>query len=232
MPTFGNLIPCAITGYGIPSSSLICIYTSTFTTTHLDNNHLSTNMASLRRPSLAIPKNEAPPIQSTARPPLPGDAIQKRDARKSKVGDKIKKRISMRYAGTEDYLSQGSVPPLPGQSGFLDSDPYQGITTGNDEGEDDIAGSSRFGQFASSEFQSRGFTDRGEEGIKRRGAADMTKDEEWDLEELGKDGFDVQAFVKRTMTGADAAEIKRFNAALQRAKQTNAKELQRNVFKQ
>jgi hypothetical protein len=52
-------------------------------------------MTSLRRPSAAMPGSRNVP-GSTIRPPLPGDAVKKRDARKSKVGEKIKKRLSMR----------------------------------------------------------------------------------------------------------------------------------------
>ena len=60
----------------------------------------------------------------------------------------------------------------------------------------------------------------------------MTHEEEWDMEELGKEGFDLQAFLRRSLTGADEEEKTRFKAALMRIKQANAKELQRNVFKQ
>lgn len=55
------------------------------------------NMASLRRPSVAFPPNK--PVQQSQRP-QPGLTIPKddgkRNARKSKVGDAIKKRMSMR----------------------------------------------------------------------------------------------------------------------------------------
>lgn len=100
----------------------------------------------------------------------------------------------------------------------------------------DDAGESKFGQFASTEFGQSGFgrspAVAGEESIRRRGAVDLAHEEEWDLEELGSDGFDVQGFLKRTLTGADSEEVKRFKAALQRYKQQNSRELQRNVFKQ
>lgn len=133
--------------------------------------------------------------------------------------------MSMRYAGTDDFLSS-APPPMPEQDLTADVDPYQGI--------EDEEGTSRFGQFASSDFQQSGFTmaGKGDEGIRRRGAADMTREEEWDMEELGKEGFDLQAFMRRSLTGADEEEKKRFTAALMRIKQSNAKELQRNVFKQ
>ena len=133
--------------------------------------------------------------------------------------------MSMRYAGTDDFLSS-APPPMPEQDLTADVDPYQGI--------EDEEGTSRFGQFASSDFQQSGFTmaGKGDEGIRRRGAADMTREEEWDMEELGKEGFDLQAFMRRSLTGADEEEKKRFKAALMRIKQSNAKELQRNVFKQ
>jgi hypothetical protein len=52
------------------------------------------------------------------------------------------------------------------------------------------------------------------------------------MDELSKEGADIHGFIKRNLTGADEEEVKRFKAALQRHKQQNAKELQRNVFKQ
>lgn len=42
----------------------------------------------------------------------------------------------------------------------------------------------------------------------------------------------MQSFIRRHLTGADADERKRFIAALQRFKQGNQREMQRNVFKQ
>ncbi|WVF65465.1 hypothetical protein IAT40_000193 [Kwoniella sp. CBS 6097] len=206
-------------------------------------------MASLRRPSAAIQRGQAHgPSHSGPRPPLPGDADKKKNARKSKVGDKIRKRMSMRYMGTEQ-LTPAVPPPLPGQGDFLDSDPYGGadFTPLPDDAE---TGETYFNQFGSPEFAQQGFGGSAsegapnragvgttgarlvaEEGIRRRGAADATREEEWDLEELGKEGFDLAGYMKRTLTGADEEEKQRFKAALMRAKQGNKRELQRNVFK-
>jgi hypothetical protein len=127
-------------------------------------------------------------------------------------------------------------PPMPGQpSAFLDSDPYTNSRSRQvDQDDDDEVGVSRFHQFASPEFAQGGFegADGQDEQIRRRGAADNSREEEWDLEELGADGFDMSDFVRRTLTGADDSEIKRFKAALMRQKDRNAKDMQRNVFKQ
>lgn len=127
-------------------------------------------------------------------------------------------------------------PPMPGQpSAFLNSDPY---TTGRSRpmsmDDDDETGTSRFHQFSSPEFAQSGFDnqDGQDEHIRRRGGADDTREEEWDLEELGKDQFDLNDFMRRTLTGADDQEVKRFKAALMRQKDRNAKDMQRNVFKQ
>jgi len=100
--------------------------------------------------------------------------------------------------------------------------------------EDDQPGASRFHQFSSPEFAQSGFdnTDGQDEQIRRRSGADATREEEWDLEELGKDQFDLNDFMRRTLTGADDQEIRRFKAALMRQKDRNAKDMQRNVFKQ
>lgn len=140
------------------------------------------------------------------------------------------------------------MPGLPGSS-FLDGDPYQGLAPQpiiREDDEDDLhnmgTAVSRFDQFSSPSFAHSAGTTRpdgkrvqgsgGDEAIRRRGAVDTTREEEWDFEELGKDGFDLAAYIKRTLTGADEVEKKRFRAALERYKQNNAKEMQRNVFKQ
>lgn len=94
--------------------------------------------------------------------------------------------------------------------------------------------------FGNTEFAQTGFegglgtgqTTVQDERIRRRGAADPTRDEEWDLTELEGETVDVQAFLRRTLTGADEDEVVRFKAALMRQKQANARELQRSVFKQ
>lgn len=164
------------------------------------------------------------------------------------MGDKIKKRMSMRYAGGDQVLA--AAAPLPGQpSAFLPSDPYQNVLpvhipgstiAEEDETVDDEAGESRFGMFGNTEFAKTGFggsfgggqTTVQDERIRRRGAADLTKDEEWDLTELDGETVDVNAFVRRALTGADEDEVTRFKAALMRYQQANARELQRSVFKQ
>jgi hypothetical protein len=127
-------------------------------------------------------------------------------------------------------------PPMPGQpSAFLNSDPYtSGRSRPISMDDEDEAGVSRFHQFASPEFAQGAFenNDGQDEQIRRRGGADDTKEEEWDLEELGKDQFDMNDYMRRTLTGADDQEVKRFTAALMRQKERNARDLQRNVFKQ
>lgn len=127
-------------------------------------------------------------------------------------------------------------PPMPGQpSAFLTADPYGGgrSRAALDIDDDEDLGASNFHQFASPDF-GRGTegTNGQEEAIRRRGASDMTREEEWDLEELGKEGFDMNDFMRRTLTGADSEEIKRLKAALMRQKGRNAMDQQRNVFKQ
>ena len=107
-----------------------------------------------------------------------------------------------------------------------------------DETIDDEVGESRFGMFGNTDFSQSGFgetagqTSVQEERIRRRGAADLTRDDEWDLTDLDGDTVDIDAFLRKTLAGADDDEITRFKAALMRQKQANAKELQRHVFKQ
>ncbi|KAL7421281.1 exocyst complex component exo84 [Cryptotrichosporon argae] len=195
-------------------------------------------MASLRRPSQAVNATR-PPQQSGPRPPLPSDAVdQRRDARKSRVGEKIKKRLSMRYFG-QDALPE----PAHAVAGadFLAADPY---SLPEPAYMDDEAGASRFGQFGSPDFATSAFGkgeradsvpagggSPAEEQIRRRGAADMTREEEWSFDALGQDGVDVATFVRQQLAGADEEEVRRFQAALQRQKQNTQRELQRNVFK-
>jgi hypothetical protein len=123
---------------------------------------------------------------------------------------------------------------MPGQtSAFLNTDPYT-RSRQEDLDDEDESGTSRFHQFASPEFDKGGFegTDGHDEQIRRRGGADDSRQEEWDLEELGKEQFDLADYMRRTLTGADDQEIKRFKAALMRQKERNARDMQRNVFKQ
>lgn len=123
-------------------------------------------------------------------------------------------------------------PPMPGQpSAFLTTGGYGAGRSRLDADDDEDTGANNFHQYASPDF-GRGAADGQEEAIGRRGGADATRDEEWDLEELGKEGFDVNDFMRRTLAGADSEEVKRLKAALMRQKDTNAKDQQRNVFKQ
>lgn len=52
-----------------------------------------------------------------------------------------------------------------------------------------------------------------------------TYEDEWDFSELNKDGVDIQAFIRKNLSGADEEEKARFIAALQKQKQSNAKEV-------
>ncbi|WVQ74291.1 hypothetical protein IAR50_003888 [Cryptococcus sp. DSM 104548] len=204
-------------------------------------------MASLRRPSAAPPRgSNSGPIQSGPRPSLPSDPGNQKHKRRSKVGDKIKKRLSMRYTDNQSF---SIAPPMPSQPNYLDSDPYGGMEElPPDDGDGPGAGigATMFGEYGSPEFSDSAFTqplrvdadrssDRQEhfadEGIRRRGATDATQTEEWDLTQLGDEKLDLQAYVKKVLTGADQEEKKRLKAALLRERQGNQKELQRLVFK-
>ncbi|KIR34166.1 exocyst complex component EXO84 [Cryptococcus deuterogattii MMRL2647] len=158
-------------------------------------------MASLRRPSTAIPRGPAAvQFDRGTHPPLPSDNKQNR---MSKVGEKIKKRLSMRYGGNESF---SVAPPLPGAPDFLMADPYGGLDIAT-PGEDLAA--SPFGRYGSSDkesgiqpFQPRDTQEQlADEGIRRRGAADATIGEEWNLEELSNEKMDIQAYAKQVLTG-------------------------------
>ena len=136
--------------------------------------------------------------------------------------------------------------PLAGPSSFLERDPYQNVLSVDqpgsnseayDESAIDDAGETSYGQFGNPQFSQAEFaqgaqTTVQDEAIRRRGAADLTHHEEWDLDDLEKEDLDVQAFVKRTIKTTDQEGMARLKSALMRSKQVNAKDLQRNVFKQ
>ena len=214
-------------------------------------------MASLRRPS-AAPRGQAAQVDSR-RPPLPNNAQTqaKREARKSRVGDKIKKRMSMRYAGgSEDFTP--NIPAVPGMPGrmippdqMFSFDPHQNVLHVDmppgmgipgrmpmvEEDEDPYGGMGEpepYGQASTSRggmYDGQGGSDVQDERIGRRGGMDGVQREEWDLEELSKDGVDVNQFIKKTLLGADKQEIERFKSALERQKQGTAGEMKRNVFR-
>ena len=70
-----------------------------------------------------------------------------------------------------------------------------------------------------------------DERIGRREQREPDPVEEWNFEELGKEGVDAGAFLTKQLMGADSDERKRFEAALQNYRAGTAKELQTNVFK-
>jgi hypothetical protein len=58
----------------------------------------TSNMSSLRRPSQFISAGRGPqPLTKEVVPAIPNEPERRKDARKSKVGDAIKRRMSMRY---------------------------------------------------------------------------------------------------------------------------------------
>jgi hypothetical protein len=168
-------------------------------------------MASLRRPSAAIPGSKNQPQSVRVRPPLPENAIKRKDARRSKVGEKIRNRLSTRFVpgvrvvGISSSLSfryadasptVSTPPPMPFsisapremRKAYLEHDSYTPVSQPldfEDDTIDDGVGESRFGQLALGTQE--------DERIVRRGAADMTLIDEWDLEDLSKEDVDVQS---------------------------------------
>ncbi|KAL1407578.1 exocyst complex component exo84 [Vanrija albida] len=206
-------------------------------------------MASLRKPSQAIPSRLA---QSVPRPrdPLPGDSARKRDARKSKVEEKMKsRRMSiMRYA-PESYSVGAGAHGVD----FLSSDPYQYTLDVAPPLEVDEYGetrpppplqSSSRGAYSSPkaalgtrELQSLdedGEDDDHEsvhdEAIGTRAATEAHQ--EWDFTELKGKDVDVSAYVRKIMTGADEEEKARLVKALNKQKEANARDLQKTVTEQ
>ncbi|KAF8633569.1 hypothetical protein AX15_001366 [Amanita polypyramis BW_CC] len=157
-------------------------------------------MQSLRSLHYRRSQNRKPPSKPTknAAQPVP------RESRvKSRVDDKIKKRMSMRYAdiSSPTELSPG-LPPVPAisQSFAIDS-PVDGPSLGG----------------ASFETES-------EDAARSRTAKE-------DKKFLDAENFDPDAFLKLKLANSTEAELQSLQSSLHAAKEATAADLQRTVFK-
>ncbi|KAF9011134.1 hypothetical protein BDQ17DRAFT_1420558 [Cyathus striatus] len=126
-----------------------------------------------------------------------------RDARKSRVDDKIKKRMSMRYAeiSSPTELNGNGLPAMPDMAPFM---PAQGGGVMTQEGEDDVK-------------------EREKDGVRVIGPEDKKA--------MSAEDFDPDAFVKQKLANSTEAELKSLQSSLSNAKNDTASELQRSVFK-
>ncbi|KAL0951914.1 hypothetical protein HGRIS_008569 [Hohenbuehelia grisea] len=157
--------------------------------------------------SLRTRRSQAPPRKGQRAPTTKPDK-NARDIRKSRVDDKIKKRMSMRYADISGPTELGvpAMPSLPVGIG------------GRGDGREPISrtASDRQGRDADEIAQDR--------GQQARARAD-------DERMLDNESFDPDAYLKAKLANSTEAELKSLQASLRGAKDGVASDLQRNVFK-
>ncbi|TFK26648.1 hypothetical protein FA15DRAFT_667119 [Coprinopsis marcescibilis] len=124
-------------------------------------------------------------------------------AKSTRVDDKIKKRMSMRYAEISSPIDSGGyggVPAVPSLMGLFAGG--AGQASGGDYGDDNV--------------------------VKAPSAAKVAAD---DKKLLSADDFDPDAFLKLKLANSTEAELRSLQSALENAKKDTASDLQRSVFK-
>ncbi|EJC98814.1 uncharacterized protein FOMMEDRAFT_23599 [Fomitiporia mediterranea MF3/22] len=135
-----------------------------------------------------------------------------RSTRKSRVDDKIRKRMSMRYAdiSAPTLTGEGGAPAVPA----LPIGAYgAGGVGGRGAG---VGGAYGYGY--------------DDEGVRNEKEARRDVREQ-DLRALEKEGFDPDAFLKQKMANSTEAELKALQSSLDSYKSDTNVDLQRNVFK-
>ncbi|RDB19331.1 Exocyst complex component EXO84 [Hypsizygus marmoreus] len=152
--------------------------------------------------SLRTPRR-APTRKPTIQAPLPGGQQPvPRGGPKSRVDDRIKKRMSMRYAELVTSPTDMSIPPVPGLPG-----------RGGGEGGMMNLGAT-MGMLG--------------EDVARDRAARAALDDKRILED---ERFDPEAFLKLKLANSTEAELRSLQSSLRSAKEDIHGDLQRNVFK-
>ena len=159
-------------------------------------------MSSLRTRKSAVPNGgskRTPSTSKLSKPTKRPDA----DARKSRVDDRIKKRLSTRYADISGptSLTAPAVPSLPAAL----RPGANGIGLG------------------------LGAADEGVAPIVARPTKEELREAENRL--LDSDAFDADAFMKAKLANSTEAELKSLQSSLQGSKDDVAVDLQRTVFK-
>ncbi|KDR85544.1 hypothetical protein GALMADRAFT_234471 [Galerina marginata CBS 339.88] len=155
--------------------------------------------SSLRsRPSQAPRKAQ----RSPAKLAKPGAGPTPRDRSKNRIDDKIKKRMSTRYADISSPTQLTGLPPMP-SLGFAPAG--QGSATPGREGEEDLRD--------------------------RTGTRDDAKAASDDKKLLNAEDFDPAAYLKLKLANSTEAELKSLQSSLRNAVSDTSSELQRSVFK-
>ncbi|TFK68248.1 hypothetical protein BDN72DRAFT_769553 [Pluteus cervinus] len=163
-------------------------------------------MQSLRSRSSQAPSRKNTTGTKLARPDA-GPTPRPRDARKSRVDDKIKKRMSMRYADISGPTDLAVIPPMPSMPGLPSGGKLGGMDGRMLRDQDEVV---------------RNRTTEAQEA--ERVASD-------DKRTLDKEDFDPDAFLKLKLANSTEAEIRSLQSSLRTAKDDTASELQHNVFK-
>ncbi|KAL5640240.1 hypothetical protein ACGC1H_007495 [Rhizoctonia solani] len=129
-----------------------------------------------------------------------------KDARKSRVDDKMKRRMSARYADISDPRD-AEVPDMPDLRDLRRI--AQGGAPANtfyDEDEDDV-------------------------GVTGVVGPEETRVDVLDVRDLEQEEFDPDAYLRSKLASSTEAELRAFQASLQTTKDATALDLQKNVFK-
>ncbi|KAL5519398.1 EXO84 [Sanghuangporus vaninii] len=177
-----------------------------------------------RRPSDGQRQKAAPrPQQKLSKSPSTAVAAAKqrtRSTRKSRVDDKIRKRMSMRYAdiSAPTLTGAGGIPSVPA----LPIGAYGGSGAG-------VGSTGGYGASTSGGY-GYGYGGIDEEGVRdeRQARQDVR---ETDLRALEQEEFDPDTFLKKKMANSTEAELKALQSSLQSYKNDTDADLQRNVFK-
>ncbi|VDB87561.1 unnamed protein product [Peniophora sp. CBMAI 1063] len=163
-------------------------------------------MSSLRTRKSATPTSakRTPSTSKLSKPTKRPDA----DARKSRVDDRIKKRLSTRYADISGPTSLSGAPAVPSLPAALRPG-GSGLGLG-------FSGSARDNDESAAPVVAR-----------------PTKEELREAENklLDSDEFDADAFMKAKLANSTEAELKSLQSSLQGSKDDVAVDLQRTVFK-
>ncbi|KAF9486401.1 hypothetical protein BDN70DRAFT_869926 [Pholiota conissans] len=152
------------------------------------------------RPSQAPRKNQQ---RSPAKLAKPGAGVTPRDRGKNRIDDKIKKRMSTRYADISSPTQLSGVPPMPSFVGLIPAGERAAIA--GREGEEDLRD--------------------------RTSARDDAKAATDDRKLLSADDFDPAAYLKLKLANSTEAELKLLQSSLRNAIDDTSSELQRSVFK-
>ncbi|KAH7338844.1 Cullin repeat-like-containing domain protein [Rhizoctonia solani] len=151
-------------------------------------------------------RRSTPSTAAQSRPPKQKLSKGNKDARKSRVDDKMKRRMSARYADISDPRD-AEVPDMPDLRDLRRI--AQGGAPANtfyDEDEDDV-------------------------GVGVPGVGEEARVDVLDVRDLEQEEFDPDAYLRTKLASSTEAELRAFQSSLQTTKDATALDLQKNVFK-